>query len=149
MTDMTMVVVDDVYCWQTPRPGGRPDEFDHHRAFRGETITVTAEEVDRTKRYGSLAPPSVAVQAIAEADTVSVTPASDAELAEYDATQLAAYLTQMPDEARRVYTLEQARRRPRVTVLRATGLLEVDEDADAAADGLAAETTPGTDPAGA
>lgn len=117
------VVVAHIYCWLTLRPAslGVPGSFDHHRAYRDETVWVSEAERERGQSFGALADPKAAAQARAEFDGAAAETYTDEELGEMDAGELAGYVTQHPGEAQRVYDLEKARSRPRVTVIRAAG----------------------------
>lgn len=116
------VVTTHIYCWLTARPAtlGAPGSFDHHRAYRNDTIWVSPQERDRGQSLGGLADPGDAAAGIAAVDALAGV-ATDDELDEMDAGELAGYITQNPGEAQRVYELEIARKRPRVTVIRAAG----------------------------
>jgi hypothetical protein len=116
-------VVTHIYCWLTVRPAslGVPGQFDHHRAYRGDTIFVSPQERDRGQALGGLADPEQAAAGIAAVDQLA-REATDEELSAMDAGELAGYVTQNPGEAQRVFELETGRKRgPRVTVLRAAG----------------------------
>lgn len=121
------VVIADVVAWTTPREG-KPDDPQYHRADRDAEIELPTSEFDRLAAYGAVAEPGVAAQAQLERDQLDTGTYSDDELGALDASELAAYVNQHPDEGLRVWTLEAARRRPRKTVLEATGY-------EAAADG--------------
>lgn len=125
------LVVADAHAWMTLRPAsyGRPGERNHHRAFRGEIISVTEEEAARGQALGSLSdldPESVnkavdALQALNE--PIPAGEAGDAVLATWKAEELAGYVTQHSGEAQRVYRIERDRKRgPRKTVLEALGV---------------------------
>lgn len=118
------VVVTHIYCWLTVRPAslGIPGQTDHHRAYRGDTIYVSPQERDRGQALGGLADPGDAAAGIAAVDQLSGV-ATDEELADMDAGELAGYVTQNPGEAQRVFELETARpeAKRRKTVLRAAG----------------------------
>lgn len=122
----TAVVVADVVAWTTPRQG-KPDDPAYHRASRGATIELPVAEFDRLAKYSAVAEPGVAEQAQLERDALDVGLYTDEELAALNASELAAYVNQHPEEGLRVWTLETARRKPRVTVLEASGY-EAGED---------------------
>jgi hypothetical protein len=117
---VTAVVVNDIHCWQEPLPG-RPGEFMHMRAYKGNTIKVTPEEFDRGQSLLSQAAPEVAEE-ITEALENAHGPVDDETLASMNASELIAYVTQNPDEQMRVATFEQGREGgARPEVLQAAG----------------------------
>lgn len=120
--DTKVVVVFDVYTWQTP--GARAaDGPTHNRAFRGDHITVSAKEFERGYGYGALAREADAPAAQAERNELEAGVFSDEELSGLSAEELIAYVGQHPTEAQRVFLLEQQRSRgPRKTVVAATGV---------------------------
>lgn len=116
----TAVVIADVVAWTTPREG-KPDDPQYHRAGKGKTIELPTKEFDRLAGYGAVAEPGVAAQAAEERATLETSAYTDDELAALDASELVAYVGQHPDDALRVFNLEQERKRgPRKTVVEAT-----------------------------
>jgi hypothetical protein len=141
-TTKTAVVIADVVAWTTPREG-KPDDPQYHRADKGNTIELPTSEFDRLAGYGAVAEPGVAAQAAAERTELEAGTYTDEELAALDASELAAYVGQHPDDALRVFQLEQARKRgPRKTVIEATGY-ELDDQGQPAPVVEAATITPG------
>lgn len=140
----TAVVIADVVAWTTPREG-KPDERNYHRSSRGKTIKLPDAEYDRLARYGAVAAPGEAAAAQVERDELDTGVYTDDELAALDASELAAYVGQHPDESLRVATLESARKsKARKTVLEATGYELIDGELTARESTGTIETGAGT-----
>jgi hypothetical protein len=127
MTTHTATVVFDVVSWRQYVEGTSPKEFTHESAYRGETVELPAAEFDRLSKLGGVVAGTDASQAIEEfnLETGPLPPGAegDAVLAAMKAPDLVAYVTQNPDEAKRVWDVEHGRgEKARVTVYAATGL---------------------------
>lgn len=114
---MKVYVLYDVVNWSTAIEG-RPDRRDYHHARRGEYVDIPDADVTR---FLALDPPAVSKDADAvEAATAAAgePPSwSDEQLASASVDDTVAYLTQHPTEAQRVLDAEQAKDRPRKTLI--------------------------------
>lgn len=107
------------------------------KAKPGDVVLLSAANAARLDAAGITVDPDTDLEALAaELDNTGVT---DAQLEAMTAPELIAYVGQNPEERDRVRTLEEARAKPRVTVLGATEPTP-ELDAEAAAAG-----TPGVD----
>ncbi len=131
------VVLVDTYAWMTPWVGGPPGRGQHNVATRGETISVTPAEARRGEALLAL---GTAAQADVAAAMSGSAPAwDDVQLRSATVDEVLAYLSARPGDASRVLDIENARPRPRVTLVAAVEqLMEAHaaavEDADARAE---------------
>lgn len=107
----------------------------------GDVILVNEGQAERLDRIGVTVDPDTDPAEVAEL-TATGGPATDAELEAMRAAELVAYVAQNPTERDRVRELEEARSRPRATVLAA---VEPTPDADLIAAEAALEAEPPID----
>ena len=110
----------DAYGWTTIEPNPMVPGAKmavHNLGWYGDIIEVSEAELHRVP--GALVQPGQ-IQA-GTTRVVAPTVVTDQELAEMDAGELVGHVGQNPGDARRVYDLETARRRPRVSVIRGIG----------------------------
>lgn len=132
---VTAVVIFDMANWAELIPGTNPPVHAHKRAYKGATVELPEAEFDRLSGMGAVAKPAQAAEAQAEqAATLQPVPAGvdgDAELAGYSAVDLIAYVTQHPEEKRRVLGIESQRTKPRATVISAAEINAIDDELNA------------------
>lgn len=112
-----LYVIADRHMWMTPIEG-MPGRFQHNTAFRGDQIDVSDAEAKRGLDLGVLSTEAGDLVA-AGARASEPRPWGDEQLAGANADDIVVYIGQRPSEAERVLDAEQARSRPRKTVLEA------------------------------
>lgn len=117
MTTVKRTVLVDTYAYMTPVGDERLGRFLHNIARRGETIEISTEEAARGESLDALGTEAQAAAAAFAAAEPGV--ASDEELRGKNVDELSAYLGQHPSEAERIAALEDARDRPRGSILKA------------------------------
>lgn len=122
--DSGAVVVFDVCCYRVLVPDTKPAQYEHRRAFRGETVyDLVDAELDRQLRLGAVARPADAQRARSMVVALSGV-ATDVELGLMSAEEVSAYLTQHPTERQRVHEFELSKSEPRQQVIQAVGALD-------------------------
>lgn len=116
MAEVEKVVLADGFSWTEPDPVNGPNAHRTRFAFKGQTVKVDESTLNDDQKAALGSEEELTAREVVDAaDEASI--ATDENLGAMRTEEVLAYVTQHPEEARRIIDLEKIRSRPRRAIL--------------------------------